>query len=190
MAVILGIDPGSRCTGYGVISCQGNDHVVCTHGVIRVEGQNLPEKLHDIFINICRVIEDYQPDSVAVEQVFVAKNPDSALKLGQARGAAICAAVFHHKPVAEYSARQVKQAVVGTGSATKAQVQQMVTRLLTLDVTPATDAADALSVALCHAQTANTLKKYGSVSLSKGYRRGRLSVSDLSPNIRKRLNLD
>ena len=187
MTVILGIDPGSRATGYGVITHVGQTSTVCTQGVIRVEGAALPDKLYDIFINLSRIIETYQPDKVAIEQVFVSKNPDSALKLGQARGSAICAAVFHQKPVAEYSARQVKQAVVGSGAATKSQVQSMVTRLLKLKETPAVDAADALAVALCHAQCEATFLKLDGRHQSKGFRRGRLKASDLPQSLRARI---
>ena len=181
MSILLGVDPGSRFTGYGIIEASSARFSVLGYGVIAIKAQNIGDKLSQIFTELSRVIHEFQPESMGIEQVFVAKNPDSALKLGQARGAAICAAVFYQKSVAEYSARQVKQAVVGKGNATKVQVQHMVTRLLNLDQAPETDAADALAVALCHAQLQSTVGKLGvQAQVARGgFRRGRLRVSDL-----------
>lgn len=153
MIRILGIDPGSRITGYGVIDSDGRDSTYITCGAIRVKGGNLPEKLGMIFREVSAVIEAWQPEQMAIEDIFMSRSAGSALKLGQARGAAICASVVADLPVAEYSAREVKQAVVGTGGADKEQVQHMVRLLLNLSETPQADAADALAVALSHAHT-------------------------------------
>ncbi|WP_330927364.1 crossover junction endodeoxyribonuclease RuvC [Candidatus Sororendozoicomonas aggregata] len=153
MGVLLGIDPGSRITGYGIIEQVGNKCAYIASGCIRIKEVSLPQRLQRIFEGINSLIEHYCPQSVGIEQVFMSKNPDSALKLGQARGAAIVAAVNQGLEVSEYSARQVKQAVVGKGSADKKQVQHMVKAMLGLDATPQADAADALGVALCHAHT-------------------------------------
>ena len=156
MAIILGIDPGSRLTGYGVIEQQGRQLRYLGSGCINAVGSvraplDLAAKLRIIHDGIRELIEQYQPDEFAIEQVFMARNPDSALKLGQARGAAIVAAARANLPVHEYAARLIKQAVVGTGAADKRQIQHMVTTLLKLNVTPQADAADALAVAMCHA---------------------------------------
>lgn len=157
MAILLGIDPGSRITGYGIIEEIGSQCKYVASGCIRIQDGPLPERLARIFQGINTVIEMYSPQSVGIEQVFMARNADSALKLGQARGAAIVAAVNHGLEVSEYSARQVKQAVVGKGSAEKSQVQHMITSILKLDKTPQADAADALAVALCHSHTRASL---------------------------------
>lgn len=159
MAIILGIDPGSRVTGFGIIEQKANKTHYLGSGCIRVQGEGLAERLEQIFAGVTQVIEQYQPAQFAIEQVFMAKNPDSALKLGQARGAAIVAATQKGLPVAEYSARQIKQSVVGKGSAEKAQVQHMVMHLLNLNKKPQSDAADALAVALCHLHTQQNLIK-------------------------------
>ena len=153
MAIILGIDPGSRVTGYGVINHNGQTIEYVDSGCIRIQPGELPERLKQVYDGIDQVIEAWSPQMVGIEQVFMAKNADSALKLGQARGAAIVAAMNHDLPVSEYSARQVKQSVVGTGSADKEQVQHMVMAMLRLNRKPQADAADALAVALCHAHT-------------------------------------
>ena len=171
MAIILGIDPGSRITGYGVISEVGSRCEYVGSGCIRVGEGELPERLRRIHDGITEVIERYCPQSVGIEQVFMSRNADSALKLGQARGAAIVAAVCQDLPVSEYSARQVKQAVVGKGSADKTQVQHMVKSILQLEDTPQADAADALAVALCHAHTRQSLVRMAGV---RSVRRGRL----------------
>ena len=157
MAIILGIDPGSRITGYGVIAQQGHKLTYIGSGCIRVNADTLADKLHIIFNGVSEVITQFKPAQFAIEQVFMARNPDSALKLGQARGAAIVAATTNQLPVAEYSARQIKQAVVGTGGADKTQVQAMVKSILKLPGTPQADAADALAVAICHVHSAQSL---------------------------------
>ncbi|MDF2177174.1 crossover junction endodeoxyribonuclease RuvC [Aliiglaciecola sp. CAU 1673] len=156
MSIILGIDPGSRVTGYGIIRQRSGVFEYLGSGCIRLSGE-LPERLKQIYDGVTEIISQFGPDLFAIEQVFMAKNPDSALKLGQARGAAIVAATNQHLPVAEYSARQIKQAVVGKGSAEKNQVQHMVAYLLKLPGQPQADAADALAVALCHGQTQQSL---------------------------------
>lgn len=171
MAIILGIDPGSRVTGYGVINTVGVKHEYIASGCIRVKGETLPEKLKYIFEGVNEVIDTYIPQEMAIEQVFMAKNADSALKLGQARGSAIVAATSQDLPVFEYAARRVKQSVVGKGSADKAQVQHMVKTLLKLAATPQADAADALAIALCHANTRLSMVKMGGAN---AVRRGRV----------------
>ncbi|HVK53924.1 MAG TPA: crossover junction endodeoxyribonuclease RuvC [Burkholderiales bacterium] len=148
---ILGIDPGLRITGFGVIEKVGSQLRYLTSGCIKTSVAELPERLKTILNGVREVIEANVPDQVAVEKVFVNVNPQSTLLLGQARGAAICAAVFHELPVSEYTALQVKQAVVGNGHAHKDQVQAMVMRLLNLPGAPSPDAADALACAICHA---------------------------------------
>lgn len=151
MAVVLGIDPGSRITGYGVISTEGSELLYIDSGCIRTDAaRSLSEKLDMICRGIDQVIRLHCPTEVGIEQVFMARNADSALKLGQARGAAIVACTLNKLPVYEYSARQVKQAVVGTGAADKTQVQRMICHLLGLSQSPQADAADALGVAVCH----------------------------------------
>ncbi|OOE95408.1 crossover junction endodeoxyribonuclease RuvC [Salinivibrio sp. IB643] len=157
MTIILGIDPGSRITGYGVIRQQGRHLEYLGSGCIRTETDDLPGRLKYIYAGVSEVITQFQPDNFAIEQVFMARNADSALKLGQARGSAIVAAVNADLPVSEYAARLIKQAVVGKGSADKKQVQHMVTHMLKLSATPQADAADALAVAICHAHTNHTL---------------------------------
>ncbi|MBU5614983.1 crossover junction endodeoxyribonuclease RuvC [Geomonas azotofigens] len=153
--IILGIDPGSRKTGYGLISKQGNRLVHIDNGAIFTQSaKDFPQRLEKIFTGLSAIIAEYQPDVVAVEDVFLAKNAMSALKLGQARGAAIVAAVNVGLPVHEYTAMQVKQAVVGTGRAEKTQVQQMIKALLNLPEIAQEDASDALAVAICHAHSA------------------------------------
>lgn len=159
MAIILGIDPGSRITGYGVIKVAGGKTSYLGSGCIRLTHDELSLRLKQIFDSVSEIITQFSPTGFAIEQVFMAKNPDSALKLGQARGAAIVAATNFDLPVAEYSARQIKQSVVGTGSADKAQVQHMVMHLLKLNAKPQADAADALAVALCHIHTQQSLIK-------------------------------
>jgi len=157
MTVVLGIDPGSRVTGFGVIKHSGNQTLYLGSGCIRIQGEELAGRLEQVFVGVTQVIEQYKPDQFAIEQVFMAKNADSALKLGQARGAAIVAATQYKLPVAEYSARQIKQSVVGKGNAEKTQVQHMVVHLLSLSKRPQSDAADALAVALCHNHTQQNL---------------------------------
>ena len=151
---ILGIDPGSRLTGYGLISARGRRLEYCASGCIRTNGGDLPTRLGQIYHGVGELIQQYQPSEFAIENVFMARNAQSALTLGQARGVAIAAAVAAQLPIYEYAARQVKQAVVGTGKANKEQVQHMVRVLLDLSGTPAADAADALAIAVCHVNTA------------------------------------
>ena len=169
---ILGIDPGLRITGFGIIEKYGGSLAYVTSGCIKSGDADLPERLKMILENLREVIAKHQPQQIAVEKVFVNVNPASTLALGQARGTAICAAVDAGLPVSEYTALQVKQAVVGNGHATKEQVQQMVKRLLKLAGAPSADAADALACAICHAHGGQGL---GAIA-TKGFRvrRGRL----------------
>lgn len=157
MPIILGVDPGSRITGYGIIRVEGRHTEYIDSGCIRVGEKPMAERLRVIFQSLVTLIAEFRPEEFAIEQVFMARNPDSALKLGQARGAAIVAAATNGLEVHEYSARQVKQAVVGSGSAVKAQVQHMVQVLLGLSRKPQEDAADALAIALCHAHMNQSL---------------------------------
>ncbi len=150
--IILGIDPGSRYTGYGLIDNQANRMHYIASGYIKVAGEELPQKLGDIFNRLSELIQQYQPQQMGIESVFMHKNADSALKLGQARGAAICAAHQHDVKVYEYAPREIKLAIVGNGGAQKEQVMHMVTRLLSLDSSLQADEADALAIAICHAQ--------------------------------------
>ncbi|MDP5239173.1 crossover junction endodeoxyribonuclease RuvC [Uliginosibacterium sp. 31-16] len=148
---ILGIDPGLRITGFGVIERQGSQLHYIASGCIKSPDGSLPERLKVILAGVQEVVDTYHPAEAAVEIVFVNVNPQSTLLLGQARGAAICGLVSRDLPVAEYTALQVKQAVVGYGKANKEQVQHMVKRLLQLEGDPQADAADALAVAISHA---------------------------------------
>lgn len=149
---ILGIDPGSRVAGYGVIEASGNrlDFIAC--GVIRVTpGLSFGERLREIHRGITEVLACHQPEQAAIEEVFMAKNANSALKLGHARGVLMLAVMQAELPLAEYSPRQIKQAAAGYGNADKEQVQHMVRMVLSLSKAPSQDAADALAVAICHA---------------------------------------
>ena len=168
MSIILGIDPGSRLTGYGVIKKSGRNFIYLGSGCIKAiaAGNELAPRLQTIFAGVSELILQFQPDMFAIEQVFMGVNPGGALKLGQARGAAIVAATNTGLSIAEYSARQIKQAVVGTGAADKAQVQHMVKTILKLPGTPQADAA----VALCHAHSHDSLSKM-SGQVSKTVRR-------------------
>ena len=149
---ILGIDPGLVITGYGVVEKQGSTlRYVASGRIVSNERETLAARLATILAGLDEVIRTYAPMEAAIERVFVNVNPNSTLLLGQARGAAICAAVLKQLPVAEYTALQVKQSVVGQGRAKKEQVQEMVKRLLGLPGYPGTDAADALACAICHA---------------------------------------
>ncbi|MDR2876184.1 MAG: crossover junction endodeoxyribonuclease RuvC [Methylobacillus sp.] len=148
---ILGIDPGLRQTGFGVIAKTGEKLDYIASGTIKSGEGELPQRLKTILDGLAEVIAEYQPEQVAVEKVFVNVNPQSTLLLGQARGVAIAAAVLRDLPVAEYTALQVKQSVVGNGHAAKEQVQEMVKRLLKLPGLPKPDSADALACAICHA---------------------------------------
>ena len=169
---ILGIDPGLRVTGYGLVEARGQRLCYLCSGCVRAGPGTLPTRLGVIARDLAHLIAELRPTEVAVEKVFVNVNPNSTLLLGQARGAAIAAAVLAGLPVAEYTAGQVKQAVVGAGRAAKPQVQAMVVRLLALPGLPQADAADALAAAICHAHAAT-----GVGSLSRGryrVRSGRL----------------
>ncbi|HEZ4833491.1 TPA: crossover junction endodeoxyribonuclease RuvC [Neisseria meningitidis] len=149
---ILGIDPGSRVTGFGIIDVRGRDHFYVASGCIKTPPDApLADRIAVIVRHIGEVVTVYKPQQAAVEQVFVNVNPASTLMLGQARGAALAALVSHGLPVSEYTALQVKQAVVGKGKAAKEQVQHMVVQMLGLSGTPQADAADGLAVALTHA---------------------------------------
>jgi crossover junction endodeoxyribonuclease RuvC len=147
---IMGIDPGSRKTGFGIIEIIKNQPHYIASGVIKLDTGDLAQRLERIFTDLQTIIKQYQPTVVAVEQVFMSNNASSALKLGQARGAAITAVAIHQLPVAEYAARKIKQAIVGYGQAEKTQIQSMVMSLLKLNKKPQVDAADALAAALCH----------------------------------------
>jgi crossover junction endodeoxyribonuclease RuvC len=162
---ILGIDPGLRQTGFGVIEQSGEKLIYVASGTIRTTSgkgadiEDLPTRLKTILDSLFEVIDTYAPQQAAVEKVFVNVNPQSTLLLGQARGAAISAAVLRQLPVAEYTALQVKQSVVGNGHAAKEQVQEMVKRLLKLPANPSPDSADALACAICHAHGGQGLGK-------------------------------
>ena len=165
MIRILGIDPGSRITGYGVVEYTPRGIRYVASGCIRVKSDDFPERLKQIFDGVSQVIELYQPEQMAIEQVFMHKNADSALKLGQARGAAICATLHRQLPVFEYAARQVKQALVGKGNADKLQVQHMVKILLGIQGDMQIDASDALAIGLCHSHYQETAKRLEKVGL-------------------------
>ena len=171
MAVILGIDPGSRKTGFGVIRVDRKTPRYVSSGTIRLPVKEpLSIRLKVLFESLSEIIATHQPTVAAIESVFMAKSADSALKLGHARGAAMAACVTHNLSVHEYAARKIKQSVVGTGAASKQQVQHMVTVLLGLSAEPAEDAADGLAAALCHCHTEGLA---GTVAAS-GFRAGRL----------------
>jgi crossover junction endodeoxyribonuclease RuvC len=151
MTIILGIDPGSRITGYGLIKELNRKIEYVDSGCIRTSTEApLSERLLQIYDGICQLMDCYSPQEVAIEQIFMHQNPNSALKLGHARGVAMVAAASHRVRVSEYSPREIKQTVVGYGAAEKTQVAQMVVHLLSLSSVPQTDAADALAIAICH----------------------------------------
>ncbi|MBI2992866.1 MAG: crossover junction endodeoxyribonuclease RuvC [Gammaproteobacteria bacterium] len=168
---ILGIDPGFQATGFGIADTDGYRARHVCHGVIRVDGENLGERLRCIFRGIGAVLAEHGPAEVAVERVFMHRNADSALKLGQARGAAITACAERGLPVHEYTPNQIKQAIVGRGHAAKQQVQHMIRILLNLEELPQADAADALAIAICHGHFREGLKRMPGVT---GMTRGRL----------------
>lgn len=167
---ILGIDPGSLITGFGIIDVDGPRYVHVHSGHIKVDGEALPEKLGVIFEAVRALVIEWQPQQVAIERVFMARNADSALKLGQARGAAICGAIGQVPTIAEYSPREVKLALVGKGSATKDQIQHMVRVLLKLTANPKPDQADALAIAICHSHMSQTLAKIPGARAARGGR--------------------
>lgn len=177
MSLIIGIDPGSRMTGYGIIEKDGQNLRFVDAGTIKTETKEMPERLKRIFAGVDRIVRFHGPVEAAVEQVFMAQNPDSALKLGQARGAAIAALVNLDLQVAEYTARQIKQSVVGYGAADKEQVQMMVMKLLNLSIRPQADAADALAAAICHAHASGSMSKMAVLNALGGMARGRSRYS-------------
>ena len=150
MPTILGIDPGSRKTGFGLIESGRFHPSYITSGVIRVEKLSGADRLKNIFLSVTQILEQYQPDVMAIEKVFVYKNPQSAITLGQARGAILCAAALKDITIMEYTPTQIKSTVVGKGHAGKEQVQFMVQNILKLSACPQEDAADAIACALCH----------------------------------------
>lgn len=162
MTVILGIDPGSRVTGYGVIREINRKLEYIDSGCIRTEGGELSNRLLEIFNGICHLMEKFSPAEVAIEEVFMHENPSSALKLGHARGVAMVACASHRVSVSEYSAREVKLSLVGYGAAKKEQVKHMVVNLLMLNSSPQSDAADALGIAICHSHMRNSPLAVGS----------------------------
>lgn len=168
MTIILGIDPGSRITGYGVIETYQGKFKYLDSGCIRTSSNALNGRLMDIFNGICHIMETYSPDEVAIEQIFMHQNVNAALKLGHARGAAMVAASSHRVHVFEYSAREVKLSIVGYGAAQKHQVNHMVVNILTLNRAPQTDAADALAIAICHGHSrAGLLGRYNQHGLKQ-----------------------
>ncbi len=175
MALILGIDPGSRVTGYGIIKVDGARQEYVSSGCIRTTAKaTLPEKLDEIFSGVSQIINEFVPDELAIEKIFMSRSAESALMLGHARGVAIVAGVNQGLPVFEYEARKVKQAVVGTGAATKDQVQHMVQTILKLPGKPQADAADALAIALCHINTIQGLSRLlGGKADANTFSRGR-----------------
>ena len=157
MTLILGIDPGSRITGYGLIRENKQQLHYVDSGCIRTSDGELSQRLLQIFNGICQLMEQFSPDEVAIEQIFMHQNPSSALKLGHARGVAMVACASHRLKVSEYSAREVKQSLVGYGAALKTQVKHMVVNILMLTSSPQSDAADALAIAICHSHMRNGL---------------------------------
>jgi crossover junction endodeoxyribonuclease RuvC len=162
---ILGIDPGSRFTGFGVLDFEGDTPVYVASGTIKSPDGTFPERLKNIFVSVNEIVSRYQPDVVVIESVFMARNASSALKLGHARSAALCATFAFDVEVVEYAPREIKQAVVGTGSASKEQVQHMVVSLLQLDGAPAVDAADALAAAICYGHRQRLQSRLSNASL-------------------------
>ena len=156
MKTVIGIDPGSRATGYGLIAYHDTDLRYVASGCIRTQQKSFFERLRDIYEGVDLVLSEYAADFCAVEGVFMAQNPNSAIKLGQARGAALAAVLSREVTIVEHSARQVKKVLVGTGNATKQQVQYMVKDLLRLDGSMSMDASDALAIAICHIYSAQT----------------------------------
>ncbi len=151
--LVLGIDPGSRRTGYGLLAVRERSVEYVASGCIKAEIGDMPQRLGIIYRGVSELIDQFNPTELAIEEVFLAKNASSALKLGQARGVAIAAAVAGELPVHEYAAKRVKQSLVGTGRGSKEQVAHMVRILLKLPGAPQADAADALAIALCHVNT-------------------------------------
>ena len=170
--IVLGIDPGSRITGYGVLDASERQPRYIASGCIRLKDESLAQRLAQVYAGISELIGIHRPAAFAIEQVFMSKNADSALKLGQARGAAIVCAANHGLTVNEYGPRQIKQAVTGSGGAEKTQVQHMITATLGLSGTPQADAADALAIALTHLYASRGLVNEGNYGGRRGGGRG------------------
>ena len=172
MTRILGIDPGSQRTGVGIIDCDGAGRArhVFHCPLVLTEASSFPQRLKLLLEGLGAIIDQYRPEEVAIEKVFMARNPESALKLGQARGAAMCAAVLRDLPIHEYAATEIKLAVVGKGGADKVQVQHMVGLLLGLQGKLQADAADALAVAITHANVSATARRMG-VAVNEAWRK-------------------
>lgn len=167
MSIILGIDPGSRITGYGVIREEKSGLAYLDSGCIRTTGDCLSRRLLDIFNGICQLLETYQPNEFAIEEVFMHQNASAALKLGHARGVAMVAAASHRLEVCEYSPREIKQTLVGHGGAEKEQVKHMVMNILHLHRAPQADASDALAIAICHCHMRNSIFRQGRKKTNK-----------------------
>ena len=176
MTIILGIDPGSRITGFGVIEVLGSNQEYIGSGCIRTDAKaSLAHRLKEIYAGVEEIIEQFNPVEFAIEKIFMARSAESSLKLGHARGVAMVAGVNKGLPIYEYEARKVKQAVVGKGSAKKDQVQHMVQTLLKLPAKPQADAADALAIAICHINTTANMVR---ISGANRFRRGRFVGAD------------
>ena len=167
---ILGIDPGSRLTGFGVLDFAGDRPTYVASGTVRTPEGSFPDRLKRIFVSVGEIVEKYRPDIVAIESVFMARNAGSALKLGHARSAALCATFAFDVEVFEYAPREIKQAIVGNGSASKEQVQHMIVSLLQLDGAPSSDAADALAAAICHGQQRTLISRLNKGATMAGLR--------------------
>ncbi len=163
--IILGIDPGSVITGYGVVAWDGQRHQHIASGDIHSGQGDMAQRLHRIYCAVRDIIQQYQPTEMAIEQVFMGRNASAALKLGQARSIILLLSAMNDIPMSEYSARQTKKAVVGTGGADKNQVQYMIQKILALPSIPSEDSADALGVAICHAHTRQGLDKLTRASI-------------------------
>ena len=171
MTIVLGIDPGSRITGYGIVAQHSREIEYIDSGCIRTGDGSLSERLLIIFNSVCELLETYHPHQLSIEDVFMHQNAQSALKLGHARGVAMVAAASHRLPVHEYSPRQIKQTVVGNGGAEKGQVNHMVKEMLKLDAPPQVDAGDALAAAICHCHHSSGMQAL--TKMSRGRRRVR-----------------
>jgi crossover junction endodeoxyribonuclease RuvC len=167
---ILGIDPGSRLTGFGVLDFAGDRPAYVASGTVRTPEGSFPDRLKRIFVSVGEIVEKYRPDIVAIESVFMARNAGSALKLGHARSAALCATFAFDVEVFEYAPREIKQAIVGNGSASKEQVQHMIVSLLQLDGAPSSDAADALAAAICHGHQRTLISRLNKGATMAGLR--------------------
>lgn len=171
MTIIIGIDPGFIVTGYGILCQKERQLSYLGSGCIRTKTNDLSSRLRSIYTGISNIITQFHPECLAIEQVFVSKNVNSALKLGQARGVAIIAAINHNLSIFEYAARQVKKTVVGTGSAEKSQIQYMVRMILKLPVNPSKDAADALATAITHCHISKYTDNIGNFNLTLSHKR-------------------